>query len=125
MAESQPRVGGVNPDTAYEPSDWPVGTIGLALLGIFLFLVIAPLVLIWAYPAAVSDVGRQVSIEPPGPRLQIDPAQDLAEFRAEEQRRLDTYYWIDRDNGIVHIPIDQAINKLVEQGIDGFPKAPR
>ncbi|MBV8889159.1 MAG: hypothetical protein JO305_05765 [Alphaproteobacteria bacterium] len=123
MAEAAEQVAD-NPDTAYESSDWPIGWVGLALLGIFLFLVIAPLVLMASYPSAVSDVSRKLTIAPPGPRLQTDPAQDLARFRAEEDRRLDRYYWIDREKGIVHIPIGQAIEKALARGLEGFPKAP-
>jgi len=122
MAETS---GPVNPGTAFEPSDWALRPIGLALFGIFLFLLIAPLVLIWAYPSAVSDVGRSLAIAPPAPQLQTNPPQDLANFAAEQKRRLETYYWIDRDKGVVHLPIEDAMNKLVRDGSDGFPKAAR
>ena len=121
MAEAEPRAA-ANPDTAFERSDWPLRPIALTLLGIFLFLVIAPLVLLWAYPEAASDVGRRLASEPPGPRLQTNPPQDFANFQVEEQKKLDTYYWIDRQHGTVHIPIDRAMRKLARDGIDGFPK---
>lgn len=123
MAEPAERVE-INPDTGFEPSDWPVRTVALALLGVLIFLVAAPLLLIAAFPGAVSDVGRKLSIEPPAPRLQIDPAADLARFRAEEDKKLNTYYWIDKQKGIVHIPIAQAMKELAAKGIAGFPKAP-
>jgi hypothetical protein len=119
----QVRVIEDNVKTAYEPEDWPLGPVGLIYLGIFIFLVIAPLVLMWAYPSAVSDVSRRLQRQPPAPELQVDPAQDLANFRAEEDKRLNTYYWVDKQKGIVHIPIEQAIKKLAKTGIDGFPKA--
>jgi hypothetical protein len=111
-----------NPKTAYEPSDWPVGLIGWLALGTFAFLVIAPLVLMWVYSSAVSDVSRRIAVEPPQPRLQVNAPQDLANFRAEEEKKLDTYYWVDKQQGTVHIPIGEAMKKLAEQGIDGFPK---
>ncbi len=88
-----------------------------------IFLVAAPLLLIAAFPGAVSDVGRKLSIEPPAPRLQIDPAADLARFRAAEDKKLNTYYWIDKQKGIVHIPIARAMKELAAKGIAGFPKA--
>ena len=111
--------------SGYERSDWPIAPIGLALLGVLLFLIVAPLVLMRAYPGALSDVRRGPSVEPPAPRLQISPPQDLADFQAEEQQRLDGYYWIDKQRGIVHIPIDRAMKKIAEQGIAGFPKGPQ
>lgn len=121
MAEAGERVTR-NPDTAFEPSDWPVGTIALVLLGIFVFLVVAPLVMIVAYPSSVSDVSRRVRVEPPKPQLEINPPQDLANFDLEQRKRRDTYYWIDKDKGIVHIPVEQAMRALAAKGIDGFPK---
>jgi hypothetical protein len=121
MAELAERVED-NANTAYEESDWRLGTIGLILLGIFVFLVIAPFVLIAAFPRAVPDVGREMTITPPEPRLQLDPAEDLAQFRADEEERLNSYYWVDKEKGLVHIPISQAMKDVVEKGIDGFPR---
>lgn len=120
MAEWRERIE-PNPKTAYEPADWPIGKVGLIALGTFLFLVVAPLVLIWAFPDAVSDVSRALTIAPPGPRLQTSPPADLAKFRTKEEKRLDGYYWIDRQKGVVHIPIGQAMRKLAHDGIPGFP----
>jgi hypothetical protein len=76
----------------------------------------------WVYSSAVSDVSRRIAVEPPQPRLQVNAPQDLANFRAEEEKKLDTYYWVDKQQGTVHIPIGEAMKKLAEQGIDGFPK---
>jgi hypothetical protein len=123
MAELEERVED-NPDTAFEPSDWPLRTVGIILAGIVAFLVIAAFVLIAAFPRSVSDVSRALTVEPPQPRLQTDPAADLARFRAKEARELDSYYWIDKQKGIVHIPIAQAIKEIAAKGIPGFPKAP-
>jgi hypothetical protein len=121
MAEIAERVED-NPKTAFEKSDWPLGTIGLVLLGTLIFLVITPFVLMGAFPRAVSDVSRALSVEPPQPRLQTDPSEDLAKFLVGEDKRLNTYYWIDRKNGVVHIPIEQAMQELAKEGIDGFPR---
>ena len=121
MAEIAERVED-NPKTAFEKSDWPLGTIALVLLGTLIFLVIAPFVLIGAFPRAVSDVSRALTVEPPQPRLQTDPSDDLARFLVDEDKRLNTYYWIDKEKGIVHIPIEQAMQELAEEGIDGFPR---
>ena len=121
MAEIAERVED-NPKTAFEKSDWPLGAVGLVLLGTLIFLVIAPFVLLGAFPRAVSDVSRTFTVEPPQPRLQSDPSEDLAQFLVAEDKRLNTYYWIDKKKGIVHIPIAQAMQMLTEEGIDGFPR---
>ena len=120
MAEPGERVE-INPAAAFEPSDWPVGIVAMVLLGVLAFLVITPLVLLVTFPSAVSDASRSLTVEPPTPRLQIDPAKDLARFRADEDKKLNTYYWIDKQKGIVHIPISQAMREVVRKGISGFP----
>jgi hypothetical protein len=52
----------------------------------------------------------------PPPRLQSKPALDLAHFRQKEDEILNGYRWIDRDAGIVQIPIDQAIALEAQRG---------
>jgi hypothetical protein len=111
-----------NPATAFEPSDWSLRPVALVYLAIPVLLVISCFVLIAAYPNALPDVDRTLRIAPPGPRLQTDAARDLQRFRADEERRLSTYYWIDKQKGIVHIPIEQAMKKLATTGAPGFPK---
>ena len=56
----------------------------------------------------------QAPYEPPGPRLQIDPAAEMRALRAEEEAILTTYEWVDREAGIARIPIDRAIELMVE-----------
>ena len=46
---------------------------------------------------------------PPAPRLQTLPAQDLAAVRAEEDRTLTSYGWVDEHAGTVRIPIEDAM----------------
>lgn len=114
-----------NPTTDFEPTDWSLRPVALIYVSIPVLLVISSFVLIAAYPNALPDVDRTLHIAPPGARLQTDAAGDLQKFRAEEERRLNTYYWIDQQKGIVHIPIEQAMNKLATSGAPGFPKGQR
>jgi hypothetical protein len=113
---------GERPKTAFEPTDWPLRPVALIYIAIPVLLVISCFVLIAAYPTAFPDVDRTLRIAPPGPRLQIDPQGDTQRFRAEEEQRLNTYYWIDKQKGIVHIPIEQAMEELATKGAPGFPK---
>ncbi|HZR60724.1 MAG TPA: hypothetical protein VFA80_07230 [Xanthobacteraceae bacterium] len=112
-----------NPTTDFEPTDWSLRPVALLYAAIPVLLVVSSFVLIWAYPNALPDVDRTLHMAPPGPRLQTDAAGDLQRFRADQERRLNTYYWIDKDKGIVHIPIEQAMKKLAATGVPGFPKA--
>jgi hypothetical protein len=54
---------------------------------------------------------------PPEPRLQVSPRQELIDFRAREALILGTYGWIDRNAGIVRIPIDEAVRITLERGL--------
>ncbi len=54
---------------------------------------------------------------PPLPRLQVNPEQDLKALREQQTAALDTYGWVDRDRGIVHIPIDRAMDLILERGV--------
>lgn len=60
------------------------------------------------------DTGRQL---PPEPRLQVSPSEDLAAMRAEEEAILTTYGWADRASGVVRIPIERAMELLVQRGL--------
>lgn len=53
----------------------------------------------------------------PEPHLQIKPAQELQQLRTEEDDVLSSYAWVDRANGIVRIPIERAMDLLVERGL--------
>jgi hypothetical protein len=35
--------------------------------------------------------------------------------RAEQMKQLQSYGWVDRDKGLVHVPIDKAIDQLVAE----------
>jgi hypothetical protein len=62
---------------------------------------------------------------PPQPRLQTDPRGDLLAFREAEDRTLATYGWVDRNAGIVRIPIEQAMKLTVDRGLPArAPKEP-
>jgi hypothetical protein len=54
---------------------------------------------------------------PPEPRLEVSPQQDLRQMRAAETAVLHSYGWVDRQAGIVRIPIERAIELLAERGL--------
>jgi hypothetical protein len=54
---------------------------------------------------------------PPPPRLQTYPFQDVKDLRQEEHRLLETYEWVDKNAGVVRIPIERAIEVLAEKGL--------
>ena len=54
---------------------------------------------------------------PVEPSLDPNQKQHLAEIRADEAERLSTYDWVDKDRGIARIPIERAMEILVERGL--------
>ena len=73
------------------------------------------------YPLSVSQGSRV----PPEPRLQTTPREDLRELRVEEDQRLQSYGWVDRNGGVVHIPIDEAMRLTIERGLPARSEATR
>jgi hypothetical protein len=53
----------------------------------------------------------------PKPRLEVKGPVDLAAFRAAEEADLNSYSWVDRSSGTVRIPIDRAMQLLLERGL--------
>jgi len=53
----------------------------------------------------------------PEPRLQSDYFGDLAKERKEWNDQLNSYGWLDKNAGIVHIPIDRAMQLTLQRGL--------
>ena len=54
---------------------------------------------------------------PPGPRLETTPRSELLKILEREQGRLREYRWIDRDAGVVQIPIERAMSLVEDRGL--------
>jgi hypothetical protein len=111
-----------NPETSYESSDWHVPAIAIVMAMLLLLVAIAVLALYFGFRTAALDVQRFLTVAMPPPALQTDPRRDLARLHAHDEQLLNTYYWVDRDKGIVHIPIAEAMKRVATRGIDGFPQ---
>lgn len=53
----------------------------------------------------------------PQPRLESDERTEINGFRTEEEKRLNSYGWVDQNAGVVHIPIDRAMQLIAQQGL--------
>jgi hypothetical protein len=110
---------------AYETQDADVR-------GVFRFLVVMglalafTLVLCWGLfrylsataaepnPASPFAGTRQL---PSGPQLQVNPREDWLKFHAAQQQALESYAWEDREAGTVRVPIERAMELLLEKGV--------
>jgi hypothetical protein len=64
----------------------------------------------------ISPLAEEEQI-PPAPNLQDRPNRDFAEFRRSKEKTLASYGWIDRSQGVVQIPVDRAMDLLLERGL--------
>lgn len=53
----------------------------------------------------------------PAPQLEIDERTQLNKVRLDEENKLNTYDYIDQNAGTVRIPIDRAMDLLVQRGL--------
>jgi hypothetical protein len=53
----------------------------------------------------------------PAPQLEIDERNQLDKIRIDEAQTLSTYDWVDQKAGTVRIPIDRAMDLLVQRGL--------
>ena len=51
------------------------------------------------------------------PPTHSTPVVDMIEMRASNDQRLATYGWVDKQHGVVHIPIEQAKKLALQSGV--------
>ena len=118
---------GVNetsPRRGYEKRDISTGAVALFAASLVVALVIVHYLALGTF----HHLARQSSGYPPpsslattrkeftGPRLLVNQKLDMESFRASEDALLNNYGWVDRNQGVVRIPIDRAIDLLAQQG---------
>lgn len=121
-------------EMGYEPSDVDPGQAPRVTI-IFFVSIIVTILISWAFmtsidrtstkePAAQALERRRMP-EPPNPLLQSNATakKDMVMLRAEERKKLETYGWVDEAKGIVHIPVEQAIEEVARQGLPTRPNA--
>jgi hypothetical protein len=108
----------------YEKRDISVGAVVIFAVS----LVVALIIVHYLALEAFHHLAGQSSKYPPpsplattrenftGPRLLVNQKLDMEVFRASEDTLLNNYGWVDRTQGVVHIPIDRAIALLAQPG---------
>ncbi|HWA87742.1 MAG TPA: hypothetical protein VG710_16045 [Opitutus sp.] len=108
------------PPADYEPRDASPGGILIVGIGLYLGLVLAFCVAAMfmlerhRHAAPPGTIGRQTSFRH-GAEAKTSIAGDWIRQDAAVKRHLDTYGWIDREHGIVRIPIDRAMDLLAHE----------
>jgi hypothetical protein len=112
-----------NGTAGHEPSDVDVRTIVVSLIGLLVAAMFAALIAlgIFRYFHTTGKVDEANAANPqvlaPEPRVEEKPYEQLITVRAKEEHILNSYAWVDQKEGIVRIPVSQAIDMLVQKGL--------
>jgi hypothetical protein len=118
----------------YEHSDMNPLVVGGAALGLIAMLILVLVVVTLLEQAMVGlpfTVSRPQDLitglqaaaapTPPAPSLEAKSGQTFDPYRAAEERKLNSYAWVDRSNGVVRIPIDRAMDLTAQRGLAARP----
>jgi hypothetical protein len=70
-----------------------------------------------SFPANKPEVNTVLLQSKITPSPQVASGEALKALRATEDAALTTYGWVDKNKGIVRIPIDRAIDLLLQRGL--------
>jgi hypothetical protein len=99
------------------PRVFLIGLVALAVFGL------AVLAAEWAHQAWARHLGPrgELPAQLGSPTInelyqrQFPLERDEAERRAAQERRLHGYGWVDRDRGVIHVPVERAMEDLVRE----------
>lgn len=112
-----------NPEeVAVERRDAPLWLYAALAGGLAAFLIISAVALRFIYPSSVSGPSDAPRGQSAKPALQINAPADLAAHHTAEQQQLTSYGWVDRQTGVVRIPIDRAMQDIAVSGIKDWPE---
>jgi hypothetical protein len=114
---------------AYEHSDADVRSLVKFAFALFVVLVAVIILMRWMffYFAKSQQLGPPASpfenarVLPPQPRLQVKPGLDLQAYCEDQLQQLDTYGWVDPHNEVVRIPVDRAMDLILQRGLPTRP----
>lgn len=123
----------MNKDVMFEARDVDASIIGWIGVGVIVsaFLIHGGVAVLYTYfsrtefprggqPATfVKEAAKQSNL----PALQEDPYKDLERLRESERQTLNSYGWVDREKGIVRVPIEEAMKRVLEKGLPAAEKA--
>jgi hypothetical protein len=111
----------------YETRDFNLR--GIVVFGIVLVLVcvLSAVAMLWLFryldhrlvqaDATVSPVALPAGQLPPEPRLLTDEPANLKTYREAQDALVSGYGWVDKEAGIVRIPVERAKELILERGL--------
>ena len=119
------------PHIGHETTDVNVWAVGKFAIGLVVVCVVSIALLFGLLKFFQSREETSVAntVEPtkmfPQPQLQKTPIPDLKAIRAEEDKLLNGYAWVDQPKGVVRIPVDRAIEVLAQRGLPSRSEVPK
>jgi hypothetical protein len=94
---------------------------GLIISAVVIHLAIAGLYKVFEKQYPSPDAPSRIALDPkpiaPAPQLQTNAQVDLAKYEDEENKKLNSYGWVDRNAGVIRIPIDRAMDLVAQRGL--------
>lgn len=125
QAEDSHR-GGTREEVSHELTDIKPGYVGVFAIALAIVIGAAVVItsLLMQY-RTVEHARQQTPVPPlagerqatPQLRLQVDAPNELRQMRDAEEAVLNSYGWVDKDAGIVRIPVDRAMEILAKEGL--------
>jgi hypothetical protein len=117
----------IHPDVNFEHSDIDASGVVIVAGGVVALAMLVSVILYPSFehflhvhaeetPPPLPEFTHGVAL-PPEPRVQANPRRDLAEYLSRQQFELHRYSVVSRQTGAVTIPIERAMDLLVERGI--------
>jgi hypothetical protein len=120
-----------HPHIGHETTDVNVWAVGKFAIGLVVVCVVSIALLfgLLKYFQSREETSVANTVEPtkmfPQPQLQKTPIPDLKAIRAEEDKLLKGYAWVDQPKGVVRIPVDRAIEVLAQRGLPTRSEVPK
>lgn len=106
----------------YEEKNIPAKQIVLWVGGLLvgLVLVMLGMYFIVGVPQAIPRPDVVANRKMLQPTLQRDPASAMRKFKREQNEYMNSYGWVNKQQGVVHIPIEAAMEMAIQRGM--FPR---
>lgn len=115
----KPTTSGSDHKIDYEERSVPLGKLFLWTVGLFASIggVLAFVYYVYGTPSMRPVPELVLNRAMNQPALQSDGYADQKKFRAQQEEILSTYGWVNKGAGIVRIPVEQAMDLVIQRGL--------
>ena len=128
MATKKPQDNApVDRGPGYEQRDANIGALVQFAFWMAVVLAVTLIAMRWSFdyfkkvtplgPPASPIAGIATREIPPSPLLQAHPHQELVDYCTTQEQKVNTFGWVDRQSGVVRIPVDRAMDLILTRGL--------